>query len=76
MAPCPPVASKPRADDDISSLPVENEVSAKVHRLEKRKKNLQADIKFMKDLGQDYDAKCSLYLQICDELDELIEKEE
>jgi hypothetical protein len=76
MAPCPPVASKTRADDDISSLPVENEVSAKVRRLEKRKKNLQADIKFMKDLGQDYDAKYSLFLQICDELDELIEKEE
>jgi hypothetical protein len=37
---------------------------------------LQEDIKFMKELGEDYKDKYSLYLKVCDELDDLVTKED
>jgi hypothetical protein len=37
---------------------------------------LQQDIKFMKELGEDYKDKYALYLEVCDDLDALVTKED
>jgi hypothetical protein len=72
--PAPP-APTPRSDsDDISSLN-DSARSAKHHHLESRKEDLMQQIKFMKELGEDYHGKYNQLLLIFDELEDF-DKEE
>jgi hypothetical protein len=74
-APPAPPAPTPRSDsDDISSLN-DSARSAKRHHLESRKENLMQQIKFMKELGDDYHGKYNQLLLIFDELEDF-DKEE
>jgi hypothetical protein len=60
------------APDDIGSLPVESDKAAKLKGLKTKKAWLMEQIKFQKDLGEDYKDPYHEYLAVCNELNRLV----
>jgi hypothetical protein len=72
-----PPTKKQSIDDDVSSLPVDSSSSAskKKKHLEEKKKMLMEEIKFQKDLGEDYHDQYHEFLSTCSELGNIVDEE-
>jgi hypothetical protein len=63
-------------DDDVSSLPVDSVKGLKKRKLENKQSVLMGQIKFQKELGEDYHDKYKEWLEVCDQLSALVAEDE
>jgi hypothetical protein len=73
-----PESASKKGNDDVSSLPVDAETRAakRMKLLEKSKHQLMEEIKFQKDVGEDYSDKYKDYLSTCAMICAMVEDQE